>query len=158
MLLKKILIAILGFLILSGSDLATAEDSSSLADAQVRLYFNYYWSRYTNTPLLIRRDCVCQVGYQSGIGILAPLPMRFWLNFHTYVIGGTPGLGESNEQFGVRLEGQYHFERVTLLIGLHNEWNVDRPSNFPTTSENGQDVHTTGLRETYVGATWWIKK
>lgn len=138
-------------------DQAIAQDEASPLDTRVGLYFNYYFERYTNTPLLIRRDCTCQLGYQTGIGIQKRFFSKMWLNLHPYVLGGTPGAGESHEQFGVRMEGQYRLDRVTFLIGVHNEWNVDRPSNFPTTSRNGNDVGTDGLRETYVGITWWIK-
>lgn len=138
-------------------DPAAAQDEAP-SDTRVALYYNYYLPRYTNTPLLIRRDCTCQLAYQTGIGVQKRLFLDGWLNFHTYVMGGTPGAGESHEQFGVRMEGQYRLERVAFLIGIHNEWNVDRPSNFPTTSRNGNDVGTTGLLETYIGITWWIVK
>ncbi|TAK08501.1 MAG: hypothetical protein EPO39_04310 [Candidatus Manganitrophaceae bacterium] len=138
-------------------DPAAAQDDTPL-DTRVGLYYNYYFPRYTNTPLLIRRDCTCQLAYQTGVGIQKRLFLDAWLDLHTYVMGGTPGAGESHEQFGVRMEGQYRLERVAFLIGIHNEWNVDRPSNFPTTSRNGNDLGTDGLRETYIGITWWIVK
>ena len=155
---ERILLIFISVLVLTlRIDQTMAQDEASPLDTRIGLYFNYYLDRYTNTPLLIRRDCTCQLGYQTGIGIQKRFFSRAWLNLHPYVLGGTPGAGESHEQFGVRMEGQYRFDRVTLLMGVHNEWNVDRPSNFPTTSRNGNDIGTDGLRETYVGITWWIK-
>jgi|GEM_PF-3799790 len=135
---------------------AVAQQSTSPSDTRIGLYYNYYLPRYTNTPLLIHRDCTCQLGYQSGLGIQKRLIGDAWLSLHTYVLGGTPGVGESNEEFGVRLEGQYRLSHITFLVGLHDEWNVDRPSNFPPPGK-GADTGSEGLRETYVGFTWWIK-
>lgn len=154
---RRILSGLVGLLLLMPFGRAGAAEEGAQRETQVRLYFNNYLPRYTNTPLLIRRDCNCQLGYQQGIGVDTRFFNRFSFHLHGYALGGTPGMGESNEQFGARFEGQYHFNRFSFLVGHHGEWNVDRPSNFPNPSGEESEADTASLRETYIGVTWWIK-
>ncbi|GEM_PF-6519915 len=137
-------------------DQAAAEENAQPSDLRVGLYFNYYLPNYTNTPLLIRRDCTCQLGYQSGVVIQDRMFWRFWFNLHGYVLGSSPRPSKTPEQYGMRLEGQIRFNRFTIFLGYHGEWDIYRSSNFPTTSMKGNYISTGGLRETYIGITWWL--
>lgn len=135
---------------------ALAEEVTPQSDVRVGLYFNYYLPSYTNTPLWIRRQCTCQLGYQSGVTIQDRLFWRTWFNFHGYVMGESPSLAQSPEQYGTRFEIHIRFDRFTFLIGHHNEWDIYHSSDFPIDSKKGNYVSTGGLRETYIGLTWWV--
>lgn len=138
-------------------DQVAAEERTPPSDVRVGVYFNYYLPSYTNTPLFIRRECGCQLGYQTGVVIQSPMFWRLWFNFHGYVLGASPSLAQSPEQFGSRFEFHVRFERFIFLFGHHGEWDVYRSSNFPTHSREGNYISTGGLRETYIGITWLLR-
>lgn len=150
-------IVFLVFTQLLPTDPAAAEERSPPSDVRVGLYFNYYLPSYTNTPLFIRRECGCQLGYQTGVVVQSPMFWRLWFNFHGYVLGASPSLAQSPEQFGSRFEFHVRFERFIFLFGHHGEWDVYRYSAFPTHSREGNYISTGGLRETYVGVTWLLR-
>lgn len=135
---------------------ASAEERAPASDTRVGLYFNYYLPSYTNTPLGIRRNCDCELGYQTGVLLQDRMFWRTWLNLHLYVLGAKPNLSHIPEQYGLRVEGQIRFRRVTLLVGHHAEWNIYQSSDFPIRSKDGNYISTGGLRETYAGVTWWF--
>lgn len=150
-------LAILSFLSGRGFLLspAYAGEPGVPSDMRVALYLNYYFPDYTNTPLGIRRNCDCELGYQTGITLRDRLFWKVWFNFHGYVLGG-PGLSGAPEQYGTRFEGHLRFKRVTLLVGHRAEWNIDHPSDMPVNSKEGNYMSTGGLRETYLGLTWLL--
>jgi len=134
-----------------------AEETPPPHRSRVGLYFNYYLPSYTNTPLFIRRQCGCQLGYQTGVVVQSPMFWRLWFNFHGYVLGASPSIAQSPEQFGARFEFHIRFERFIILFGHHGEWDVYRASDFPTHSREGNYISTGGLRETYIGVTWLLR-
>lgn len=154
---RVVLACIILFILTHLIDHAAAEERSPPSDARVGIYFNYYLPSYTNTPLFIRRQCGCQLGYQTGVVVQSQMFWRLWFNFHGYVLGASPSIAQSPEQFGSRFEIHTRFDRFVFLIGHHNEWDIYRSSNFPTHSREGNYVSTGGLRETYIGITWLLR-